>query len=145
MQFAEVFLRLGSSLVAWMVLYAYVLWLAALNNLGCGPDADEMHRLLLGMALASVGFAFLLAVSRPMLEVHNILRWFGIPLLLLIPFVLMSIWAVYERANLHSLSICSNMAAATWERAWAPAQLISVAIIAFLLVRLLKGAAISKQ
>ncbi len=50
MRFAEVFLRLGSALVAWMMMYAYFLWLAAVYVVACGADGDEMHRLLLGLA-----------------------------------------------------------------------------------------------
>ena len=138
MKFAEVFLRLGSSLVAWMMLYAYVLWLAVLNTLGCGPDGDEMHRLLLGMAPAACGFAFLLRVTRSMPEVHSIIRWLAAPLLLLMPLALISIWSVFTSANVESLSICSNNSAVLWERAWSSVQLISLILIAYLLTRVLK-------
>ena len=48
MRFAEVFLRLDSALVAWMVLYARFLWLAVLFRLGCGPDGAETHKVLPG-------------------------------------------------------------------------------------------------
>ena len=34
MRFAEVFLRLGSSLVGWMLIYTYAVWLAALSVAG---------------------------------------------------------------------------------------------------------------
>ena len=50
MRFSEVFLRLGVSLVSWIVLYAYLLWLAVAGKVGCGPDGDEVFRLLLGLA-----------------------------------------------------------------------------------------------
>ena len=138
MKFAEVFLRLGSSLVAWMMLYAYVLWLAVLNTLGCGPDGDEMHRLLLGMAPAACGFALLLRVTRSMPEVHSIIRWLAAPLLLLMPLALISIWSVFTRASVESLSICANNSAVMWERAWAPVQLLSLSFISYLLVQVLK-------
>lgn len=144
-RFADVFLRLGSALVGWMVLYAYVLWLAALNALGCGPDADEMHRLLFGMAPVACCFAILLRVTRPLSEVHSILRWLGVPLLLSSPFVFVSIWKTFYRANLESLAICSNSAAALWERAWAPTQLLMFLIIAYLLIRMLKVGPTEKQ
>lgn len=144
MQFAEIFLRLGSSLVAWMVLYAYIVWLAALNSLGCGADGDEMHRLLLGMAPFACGFAFLIGASRPMSDVHSILRWLAVPLLLSIPLVFMSVWKTYSRANVESLSICSNNPAVLWERAWAPVQVLTFLIIVYLLVRVLKESATKK-
>ena len=138
MRFAEVFLRLGSALVVWMILYAYILWLAALNSLGCGADGDEMHRLLLGMAPAACCFTFLLRVTERMPEVHSIIRWLGAPLLLLAPIVLTSIWKVFSRANVESLSICSNNTVALWERVWAPVQLLSFVLIAYLLIRVLR-------
>ncbi len=138
MNFSEVFLRLGSSLVAWMMLYAYFLWLVALNSLGCGPDGDEMHRLLLGMAPAACGFVFLVGVTRPLADVHSTIRWLAGPLLLLGPVALMGVWKVFIRANVESLSICSNNAAAMWERAWAPAQLFAFVLIAYVLARVLK-------
>jgi len=128
-----------------MMLYAYVLWLAALNSLGCGADGDEMHRLLLGMAPAACCFAFLLRVTAPMPEVHSIIRWLTAPLVLLAPIVLMSIWKVFTRANLESSSICSNSAAALWERSWAPVQVLSVVLIAYLLFRMLKMQLTRKQ
>jgi hypothetical protein len=43
-----------------MVLYAYFLWLAALAAMGCGPDGDEMHRLMLGLTPFACGFALTL-------------------------------------------------------------------------------------
>lgn len=145
MRFADVFLRLGSALVAWMVLYAYFLWLAALSSMGCGADGDEMHRLLLGMAPVAVGFAFLPGVTRPMPDVHSILRWLAVPLLLSSPLAFMSIWKTFVRANVEALSICSNEAAVLWERVWAPAQLLSIVLIAYLLARVLKVQTIEKQ
>ena len=60
MRLSEVFLRLASALVAWMVIYAYVIWLAALHAIGCGPDGDEIFRLLLGMAPLALGGGMML-------------------------------------------------------------------------------------
>jgi hypothetical protein len=36
------------------------------------------------------------------------------------------------------LSICSNNSAVLWERAWSPVQLITLLIIAYMLIRVLK-------
>ncbi len=121
-----------------MMLYAYVLWLAALNALGCGPDGDEMHRLLLGMAPSACGFVFLVGVTRPLADVHSTIRWLAGPLLLLGPVALMGVWKVFIRANVESLSICSNNGSALWERAWAPVQFLSFIFIASILIRVLK-------
>ena len=59
---SEALLRLGCGLVAWMVTYAYVLWLGVSSMIGCGTEASEMHRLLLGMAPVTIGFSTLLRV-----------------------------------------------------------------------------------
>ena len=76
MRFAEVFLRLGCALVARMMLYAHFVWLAALRSVGCGPDGDELHRLLLLLVPATVGFALLLRVTRP-LEGLRVAPYYG--------------------------------------------------------------------
>ena len=136
MRFAEVFLRLGSSLVGWMVVYAHVLWLAVLFRLSCGPDGDEMHKLLLGMAPITIGFAFALSATRPLHEVHSMLRWLGIPLLLLMPFVARSVWQVFEAANLDAAAVCTDEPPATWQTLWAPAQVLTIALVLFNVLRM---------
>lgn len=145
MRYAEVFLRLGSALVGWMVVFAFVIWLAATRTVGCGPDGDEIYKLLLAMAPIASAVVFLVLVTRRLGEVHDILRWLSVPLLLLFPFALMSIWAVLNRANVESLSICANIPAALWERLWAPMQFIALLIIAYLLIRVLKKSVKLKQ
>jgi hypothetical protein len=135
MRFAEVFLRLGTSLVAWMILYAHVLWLAALHAMGCGPDGDELHRLLLGLAPFTCGFASLLRMTRPFAEIHRILRWLGAPLAALLPFALLSVWDVFTKAWIQSSSICGSEAPTLWQLSWAPAQLITLCVAAWMIVK----------
>jgi hypothetical protein len=142
MQFAEVFLRLGSSLVSWMILYAHFLWLAALYAIGCGPDGDEMHRLLLGLAPFTCGFAFLLRATRPFAEVHSILRWLGAPLLLLLPFAARSVWHVFQSVNIDSSAICASGAPVTWQQLWAPVQLVTLLFASYMIVRVWRSVAI---
>lgn len=137
MRYAEVFLRLGSALVAWMVVYAYVVWLAATRAIGCGPDGDEIYKLLLAMAPMASAAVLAVSVTRMLGEVHGILRWLSVPLLLSFPFALMSVWQVFVRANQQSLSICENIPSALWERLWAPLQLLALLIIALLAIRVL--------
>jgi len=132
MQFAEVFLRLGTTLVSWMILYAHFLWLAALYAMGCGPDGAEMHGLLLGLAPFTVGSALLLRVTRPFAEIHSMLRWLGVPLLLLLPFAIRSVWHVFRLVNLDSSAICSDTSPATWQVLWAPVQLVVLLLCAYM-------------
>jgi hypothetical protein len=141
MRFAEVFLRLGTSLVAWMMLYAYVLWLAAVYVIACGPDGDEMHRLLLGMAPFTCGFALLLNVTHTFEEIHSMLRWLGVPLFLLLPFALRSIWDVFQTVNLNATAICPDQLAPTWQYLWAPLQMLALLFVTYMVVRVWRSVA----
>jgi len=135
MRFAEVFLRLGSALVAWMMMYAYFLWLAAVYVIACGPDGDEIHRLMLGLAPFVCGFAFALPLTRPFAEIHSILRWLGVPLFLLLPFALRSVWQVFQTVNMSSSAICASGAPSTWQSFWVAVQLVTLMLVCFILVK----------
>jgi hypothetical protein len=117
-----------------MVLYAYIFWLAALHAIGCGPDGDELHRLLLGMAVVAIAFSFLLPVTKTFEETHRMLRWLGVPLLLMMPFALRSIWGVASPVLLDSSGICTDLDPTWWQQAWAPLQFIAIAILAYRLI-----------
>ena len=131
MRFAEVFLRLGSALVAWMVIYAHILLLAVLFRLACGPDGDEMHRLLLGLAPVAIGASFALRATRPIAEIHSMLRWLAVPLLLLLPFVGRSIWQAVEATINNEAAFCADVPPSAWQIVWAPAQIVTVALILY--------------
>ena len=135
MRFAEVFLRIGSALVAWMVLYAHFSWLVALSVIGCGPDGDEMLRLLLGLAPITVGMAVLLHATRPFPEIHSMLRWLGVPLLLMLPFSLRSIWLVFSMVVYDSTAVCAASPPPTWQLIWAPVQLIVVGVVSYCVIK----------
>lgn len=141
MRFAEVFLRLGSALVAWMMLYAYFLWLAAVYVIACGPDGDEMQRLLLGLVPFVCGFAFALQVTRPFAEIHSMLRWLGVPLFLLLPFALRSVWNVFQTVNLNSVAMCTEQAPPAWQLLWAPLQTITLSLATYMIVRVWRSVA----
>lgn len=134
MQFAEVFLRLGSGLVAWMMLYAHLLWLAALHAMGCGPDGDEMHNLLLVLAPITIGTAFVIRATRPLHDIHGILRWLGIPLFLLMPFALRSTWDVFVRVNQESLAICGPGTPGGWQPYWAGLQVLTLTVVTYMVL-----------
>jgi hypothetical protein len=135
MRFAEVFLRLGCALVAWMLLYTFYLWLAATHNIGCGPDADEMHRVLLGLAPFSAIAAIALRVTRPFAEIHRMMRWLGVPLLLLLPFGLRTVWSVFKAVNVNGAGICVGIDPANWQHYWAPVQLVALAVATYFVLR----------
>ena len=135
MRFAEVFLRLGCALVAWMVLYAHLVWLAASRVIGCGPDGDAMYRLLLGSAAFAWGFSFLLRSTRPLTEVHGILRWLAAPLTVLYPIALYAIWKVIVVVNLNGLTLCSMPPPPLWQRGWAAIEILALVLIAWRVVQ----------
>ena len=141
MRFAEVFLRLGSALVAWMVIYAHMLWLAVLFRLACGPDGDEMHRLLLGLAPITIGAAVALRSTRPLEEIHSMLRWLAVPLLLLLPFIGRSIWQAVEATVVNESAFCANVPPAIWQIIWAPVQIATAALVLYLAYRVWRSVA----
>ena len=130
MRFAEIFLRLACALVAWMLLYAHLLWLAALRVTGCGPDGDELHRLLLGLSILTVSAAGAIHATKPMHEVHSALRWISIPPALISPWVLASIWTVFRTVNLDRTGLCGIAPPPLWQWAWAPAQILLILVVA---------------
>lgn len=125
--------------------FAYVVWLAALHAMGCGPDGDEIYRLLLGMAPGASVMALLLRVTRPFPEIHVMLSWLAVPLALLLPFGLKNTWQVFEKSNLHGEAICSATEAATWQQIWAPVQFLAMLVISVLVVKVWREARRARQ
>ena len=123
------FLRLGCSLVGWMVVYAYCLWMATLRVIGCGVDGDEFWRLLLAFAPIALGFAALIGVSARLPSIHQILRWGFVPLLLLVPLGVLSAWPTFDVVNLQGKGICSAAPSASWQQWRAPAQFVTLLLI----------------
>jgi len=134
MRFADVFLRLGCALVGWMILYTYVVWLAALGQIGCGPDGDELHRVLLGVAPVGAAAAYLLRMTRPFPDIQHLLRWLGVPLALLMPFAILNVWEISRLVYIERAGICSAGLEA-WQWFWAPVQLAAIAVASLMVVQ----------
>ncbi len=132
MRLSEVFLRIGSSLVGWMIVYAWFIWLAVADIAGCGAEGDEIYRLLLGMAPIAAGSALLLRVTRPFEDIHRMLRWLAVPLALLLFKTLPVIWSVFNDVNLGGNSICAGSTRSGWQVAWAPVQAVVTVVCAFM-------------
>lgn len=135
MSFAEVFLRLGSTLVAWMVIYAYFLWVAVLRQVGCEADGEEIYRLLLAMAPITVAFSYLLRATRPLKDVHSILRWLCAPLIVLIPYALSSVWPIFLRVTVAGEGFCAMTTRSEWQAWWAPIQMVAFLMVIYGLYR----------
>jgi len=135
---AEVLLRLGCSLVAWMVVYTHCIWLATLRLVDCGVAGDELWRVLLGFAPVAVGFAFLLPAVHPIAEVARILRWLAVPLLLLIPLAALPVVAALRVPGTRVEGFCGESPAG-WHDWWGPVQIVTLTLVGWLALRVWKG------
>ena len=133
MSVIELLLRLGVSLVAWMILYTHLIWTATLRVTTCGADGDDLWRLILGFAPFTLGFCLLLGASKKLSEVHKILNWLGTPMLLLIPWAAWSMWPTFQQATLQAQGICVAQGGnpAAWHIWWGPVQCVVLLSIAF--------------
>ena len=135
MRFSEVFLRLGAGLVAWILLLTYFIWLGVVGRVGCGPDGDELHRLVLVLAPFALGSAFLLRATRALGDVHSILRWGMVLLGLLLPSAVHAVWTVTRKVWVAKEGICGPNVALLWEQAWPVAQVVVLAAIVVLVLQ----------
>ncbi len=119
-------LRLGTALVAWMVVYTHLIWLATLRIIDCGSDGDELWRLLLGFAPIAVGMSLLLTNTRALPTIHVIVRWFALPLLLFVPLAAIPVWNAFTLTTLGGESICRVIPAPWWHGLWAPVQALTL-------------------
>ena len=126
MSFAEVFLRLGCALVAWLVSYAHCVWLAVLPMVDCTQVGIEPWRATLFAAVPSAIFAALLPIGRTVPGVASTLRWFALPLVVLWPLAVRGVLPVLADATWNGLHWCGEARgelAPVWLRVWAPLQL----------------------
>lgn len=134
MSLIEVLLRLGCNLVAWMVVYTHIVWLATLRVIGCEAASDQFWRLLLGFAPVAIGFSFLLGAMNKIPEIARILRLLGVPLVVLLPLATWPVVSALRTSTFESSPIC-GIEIASWHSWWAPVQLVSLLIITISVVR----------
>jgi hypothetical protein len=89
MTVAELVLRLGCSLVAWLVLLTHCVWLAALPELGCTADAALARRVLLLFTPITLLFCAGVRLGFTVPGIGSALR---LPALLLAPLLLLGAW-----------------------------------------------------
>jgi len=136
MRIIEVLLRLGCGLVAWMVIYTHCIWTATLFVTGCESDGDNLWRLLLGFAPFTIGFCLLINTTHKLTEVHKILKWLAIPLILFVPLALRAIWSTFTTATLQGLPICTGSEILSWHFWWAPVQFFVQVLIVAMVIRM---------
>ncbi len=133
MRFSEVILRIGTALVSWMVVVAYFLWLAVAGRVGCEAEGESLFAVLLGAAPVAVLFAYLTRVSKPLQDVHSMLRWLGVGPALLSPFAIITFVFVWQAVFGLGQSLCSAIPPPGWQVYWLPVQVIAVsACLAFM-------------
>ncbi len=129
----DMLLRVGSTLVAWMVIYAHLLWLAILPQAGCA-DGDELWRLLLGFAPFVICFSLLLRAVHVLPGIYGITRYMALPAALLMLLAAKPVFTALTQTTLGSAPLCPDTTMAGWQPYWAPVQvaaLLCIAIQAF--------------
>lgn len=133
MRLAEVFLRIGSTLTGWLMAYAHCLWLAVLPQAPCGGEAGDPYAATLGLAIPAFALAFVIPVGRRTPGIGDLLRWFGAPLIVLIPLAARPVFGAMQRATFEGAPLClhaTSASVASWEPLWAPVQLVVLCVIA---------------
>ncbi len=133
MSVAELVLRLGGSLTAWLVLLTHCVWLAALSAIHCTVDDEQARLVLLLFTPVTWLFCAGLRVGFAVPGIGSALR---LPGLLLAPLLLLAAWRttreLVNAANAHQ-PICDGMAQTTiW---WSGIQLATLLVIGFSAMR----------
>lgn len=129
---ASIFLRLGTTLVAYMMLIAHLLMVALVPQAKCSGDAPDIWVVTLVTALLALTFALVLLASRPLKSVVQMLRWGCVPVLILAPLALIGALPIFSSTTLGGAPICPGISAYSnlvWQQAWGPLQLGVIAII----------------
>ena len=132
---AELFFRLGSALVGWIVVYAYLLMVAVIPRSSCSLTND-------GLWLPTLYMAVLVAVCVPLMQLGTFLReslrWLAAPLVLLWPLALLAVLPYVNEATVDGKHVCAVLnpsfapdSQPGWHRLWAPAQLLALAAVAW--------------
>ena len=124
-----------------MLLYTHFIWLSAIRQIECGPNSEEMYRLLLLLVPFSLCSALLIRLSRPFSEVHSILRWLGVPLSVLMLTGAYNVWLFARGAYFLKLAPCHAGDLETWHVVWVPAQALVLLVTAIAMLRMWRNAA----
>ena len=130
---ASIFLRLGITLVAYMVLVFHLMLLALVPQLKCNGDEPAIWVLTFFTAAIAFIFALCLLASRPLKSIVQMLRWGCLPIVALWPFALIAVLPVFGGSTLGGAPICPGISAYSnlvWQQAWAPLQMGLLLIIA---------------
>jgi len=120
---AEIFLRLGCALVAWLLAYAHGILLAVVPVADCSPALWRTTLLFAGLGAMA---AALLPLG---LRWRDSLRWLSVPAVPLLGYgawVALTLWDGVGGASLCDVRSGAESAGPgePWERVWAPIQLV---------------------
>ena len=87
------------------------------------------------------GAAFLLRATRPFAEIHSMLRWLGVPLLLLLPFAARSIWHTFRSVSIEAAAICADGEPATWQVLWSGLQAATLLLVIYMVLNVWRSVA----
>ena len=138
MSFAEVMGRLAAALVGWMCVYAYVIWLATLRIISCTTEGNTLWAVLLGFGFFTAPLAGLLNLTRPLGEVHALLRHFVWPLLILTTLAVIPVVTAWINSTLAGGALCTSTTVDTWHIWWAPTQTVLLVCIGWLVYRAIR-------
>jgi hypothetical protein len=138
MSAAELLLRLGCSLTAWLVLFAHAMWLAVLGAVGCSSDGAQPWLALLWWTPLTLLFAALLPVGLTVPGIAGALRVPALALLPLLAYAAHTPLLLLDPVTLGGQPLCG--ATAAWTGVWAPAQLLVVIALAAVVVALWRRA-----
>jgi len=130
--------RLSAALVGWMCLYAYVIWLATVQMVSCTTDGNTLWAVLLGLGCLTAPLAWLLDLTRPLAEVHALLRHAAWPLFALTPLALIPIYSAWTGSTFGGEPLCPSTAVDTWHAWWAPMQTALLVCVGWPVIRTLR-------
>lgn len=140
MSFAEVVLRIGLTLVGWLVAFVHLLILGILPRTSCAQGAGDV---LAGSLMMAVPAAICLAVIGAGKRVSPMMRYASVPAALVWPFAVVAVWPTLGAGDTHlcvALGLASDAGAAPGWHAWWPwVQLGLLAAIAARFVELLRA------
>ncbi|NNF51323.1 MAG: hypothetical protein HKN59_02685 [Gammaproteobacteria bacterium] len=136
MSFAEIVLRLGVTFVSWLVIYMHMIMLLVVGYAQC-PDTSAWRVSLVSAAFAG-GAAFALRYGHGVHGSTTAFRYFALPLIILIPLAAWNCLPYFAGTTLGDAGLCAVLTGingseriSDWERAWAPAQVVVLAVLAF--------------
>lgn len=134
MSLAEILLRVGCTLVGWMLAYGYCLMLAVLPEMDCVALGPRFGRDALVFAGLSALFVPLIPMGRRVAGLETIFKGFTLPLLALVPMAVVEVIPFLQGATLGGAHLCEVVAAMPmsaprpfWHGFWAPMHLVVLA------------------